>query len=163
MKVRIGLYPGSFDPPTFGHLDIIKRSCSLVDRLIVAIASNGSKDNSLFSLSERIDLLNNLLNEQKNILVTSFSGLAVDFAKANLATVIIRGLRDVNDWNNERQMAQINAILGNNIETIFLPSTLSHQIISSTAAKIICQAGGDLTAFVPTIVKEQLHKKMFAQ
>ena len=156
--MKVGIYPGSFDPVTNGHIDIIKRSAKLVDTLIVAILQNANK-NALFSVEERIHLLSESCKDIKNLKIESFSGLLVDFAKEKNANVIIRGLRALTDFEYELQMAQINTHLHKDIETIFLVTDVKYSFLSSSAIKEVALFGGDVSEFVPPIVSEKTLEK----
>ena len=150
---KIGVYPGTFDPLTFGHMDLIKRSLKIVDNLIIAVADNNNKI-PLLSISDRIAIINEDLKEifsnQNKISVTSISGLLTDFAKINNATCIIRGLRAVSDFEYEFQMTGMNSQLNPNIETIFLMSSDKNSFISSNFVKEVHRLGGDVSNFVST-------------
>lgn len=156
--MRIGIYPGSFDPVTNGHLDIIRRSASLVDILIVGILENPNKK-ALFAVEERIALLQESCKDIENLQIEAFSGLLVDFAKEKGADLIIRGLRALTDFEYELQMAQINKNLYPNIETIFLATNVKYSFLSSSAIKEVAKFGGDISLFAPTIVAEAITKK----
>ena len=152
--MNIGIYPGSFDPVTNGHIDIIRRSAKLVDTLIVAILQNTNK-NSLFSEEERIRLLHESCADIKNLQIECFSGLLVDFAKAKNADLIIRGLRALTDFEYEFQMAQMNKHLYKDIETIFLVTDVKYSFLSSSAIKEVAKFGGNVRDFVPQVVADQ--------
>ena len=162
MMNKIGIYPGTFDPMTAGHMDIIKRSLRIVDNLVIAVANNINKD-SLFSVQERINIIKsdissvNELNSKIN--VTELSGLLTTFAKDQNATCIIRGLRAVSDFEYEFQMTGMNYKLDSEIETIFLMSSDKYQLISSKLIKEINSLKGDVSQFVPQAVEEELKKK----
>ena len=151
MMNKIGVYPGTFDPLTFGHIDLIKRSLKIVDRLIIAVADNNNKI-PLLTIDERIKIISSDLQEnfdnQKNITVSNISGLLTDFAQLNNATCIIRGLRAVSDFEYEFQMTGMNFQLNPNIETIFLMSSDKNSFISSNFVKEVHKLGGDVTKFV---------------
>ena len=159
---KIGIYPGTFDPMTNGHMDIIKRSLKIVDHLVIAVAKNLNK-NSLFNIIERIDIVKNdisLLNGlNSKIKVTELSGLLTTFAKNQNATCIIRGLRAVSDFEYEFQMTGMNYKLDSEIETIFLMSSDKYQLISSKLIKEINSLKGDVSQFVPQVVEEEFKKK----
>ena len=164
---RIALYPGTFDPVTNGHLDIIYRASSLCDILIIGVAENIGK-NPFFEISQRKSLIQDAINENlknsKRILgeirVESFDNLLIDFARDNSVTMIIRGLRAVSDFDYEFQMAGMNARLANDIETIFLTASETHQFVASRFVKEIALLGGDISSFVPSNVNEAIqHKK----
>ena len=160
--MKIGLYPGTFDPLTNGHLDIIIRSSSLCDKLIIAVAKNTSK-NPLFSINKRIDLINETLisNKIDNKLVyaQSFDNLLIDFAKINSVSIIIRGLRVVSDFDYEFQMAGMNKRLNSDIETVFLMASETNQFIASRFVKEVASFGGDVSSFVPKNVNNEIIKK----
>ena len=156
--MKVGIYPGSFDPVTNGHIDIIKRSAKLVDTLIVSILENSSKK-ALFSVEERIQLLEESCKDIENLKIESFSGLLVDFAKEKKANLIIRGLRALTDFEYELQMAQMNKHLHSEIETIFLVTDVKYSFLSSSAIKEVAQFGGDVSDFVPPIVAQETLQK----
>ena len=161
MKKTVAIYPGSFDPLTNGHLDIIKRSVNLCDKLIIAVLNN-SKKTDFLSESVRVNIINNVLkseNLHENIEVDSFNGLLVDFAKKNDAKIIIRGLRAVTDFDYEFSLAVINSILDKGIETIFLMSNEKYTYLSSSLIKEAAKYGGDISELVPKIVNDELKKK----
>jgi pantetheine-phosphate adenylyltransferase len=157
---NIAVYPGSFDPPTNGHIDIISRASFLFKSVIVAVANNENK-NHMFSLNERICMLQKSADFLKNIQVISFSGLIVDFLKNINSFVIIRGLRILSDFEYEFQMALMNKKLNKKIETVFLISDQSHTFLSSSMIKEIASFGGDISEFVHKYVNEQLKKRFF--
>lgn len=164
MTERVGLYPGTFDPITNGHLDIIARAAKLVDRLVVGVAVNIGKG-PIFSLEERVELVHAEIlpvMEKAGIPldVRPFSNLLVDFAKDVGASVIIRGLRAVSDFDYEFQMAGMNYRLDSNIETVFLMASERHQFISSRFVKDIAAFGGDISSFVPTLTNEKTQAKL---
>ena len=153
------VYPGSFDPVTFGHLDIIKRSCGIVDELIVGVLNNNSK-RPLFSVEERVKMLEEVTKDLPNVTIVTFNGLLVDFAKKVDARVIIRGLRAITDFEYELQMSQTNHKLEPSLETIFLTTSIEYSYLSSTTVKEIATFGGDITQFVPEAVIQKLEIKM---
>lgn len=158
---KIAIYPGSFDPITFGHIDIIKRAAELFDEIIVAVAQNNQKD-ALFSAEERVAMIEeevkNLQNPQ--IRVEKFSGLLVDFAQQKKSKIIIRGLRAVSDFEYEFQMFGANAKLNPLVQTIFLPASENHHFIASRFVKEIARLRGDISGFVSPNVAEKLRKKL---
>ena len=155
----VAIYPGSFDPTTYGHVDIITRASKLTDTLIVAVLDNVRK-NALFTVDERIAHLKEVTKELKNVRIESFSGLLVDFAKIHNAHLIIRGLRALTDFEYEFQMALTNRGLNTELETIFIPTSLQYLYISSSVVKEIANFGGDLTALVPENILSDIQKKL---
>ena len=161
MMNNIGIYPGTFDPMTAGHMDIIKRSLRIVDNLVIAVANNINKD-SLFSVQERINIIKsdiNLNEFNSKINVMELSGLLTTFAKDQNATCIIRGLRAVSDFEYEFQMTGMNYQLNPDIETIFLMTSEKNSFISSNFVKEVHKLGGDVSNFVSKNTLEQLNKK----
>lgn len=157
---KIAVYPGTFDPITLGHLDIIKRSTLLFDKLIIGVAKNTLKS-PLFSANDRVDMIKHEVEKynMKNIIVKSFNGLLVEFVKNEDAHIIIRGLRAVADFEYEFQMSFVNRTLENNIETIFLPATENVHFISSTFVKEVTRLGGDTKKLVSQNVQKLLIEK----
>ena len=159
---KIGIYPGTFDPTTAGHMDIIKRSLRIVDNLVIAVANNINKD-SLFSVQERINIIKSDIGSENEldskINVTELSGLLTTFAKDQNATCIIRGLRAVSDFEYEFQMTGMNYQLNPDIETIFLMTSEKNSFISSNFVKEVHKLGGDVSNFVSKNTLEQLNKK----
>jgi pantetheine-phosphate adenylyltransferase len=154
----IAIYPGTFDPITNGHLDIIARASRLFHQVIVAVAVNAGKA-PLFTLNERVDLAKTATANLNNVEVTGFGNLLVDCARENGATVILRGLRAVSDFEYEFQMAGMNRNLAPELETLFLTPTEKYTFISSSVIKAIAQFNGDISAFVPENVQRQLVEK----
>ncbi|MDD9331340.1 MAG: pantetheine-phosphate adenylyltransferase [Wolbachia sp.] len=153
---KIGIYPGTFDPITLGHIDIIKRACKLVDKLIIGVAENINK-NTAFDAKLRTAMVKNEIDKLKaNADVIIFDGLLVSFAKEQSASVIIRGLRAVSDFDYEFQMSWVNYKLLPEIETIFLPASEDTQFIASSFVKEIARLGGDVSKFVPEGVQDKL-------
>lgn len=156
--MKTAIYPGSFDPVTYGHIDIIKRGANLFDRLIVAVLLNPSKK-PLFSVEERVELLKAVTYDIPNVEIDYFDGLLVDYAKKVNANAIIKGLRMVSDFEYEFQMALINKKLNPSVETIFLMTNAKYGYLSSSVVKEIAQFGGCLSEFVPDIVAQKLKEK----
>ena len=156
--MRRAIYPGSFDPVTNGHMDIIRRSANIVDELYVGVLNNSAK-NSLFSASERVSMLEAMTADLENVHVVSFDGLLVDFARKIQATIIIRGLRAVTDFEYELQIAQTNHVEYEEIETIFLTTSLQYSYLSSTIVKEFAAYGGDISRFVPTQLIDRIYEK----
>lgn len=153
------IYPGTFDPVTFGHIDIIKRARELFDGVIVTIAKNPDKNRSLFTVEERIELLRESLNEYDNVVVDSFDGLTIDHARSVGAVGIIRGLRAVSDFEYEFQMALMNRKLDGEISTIFLMPHEKYTYLNSSIIKNLASLHADVSDFVPPNVAEALKKK----
>jgi pantetheine-phosphate adenylyltransferase len=155
---RVGIYPGSFDPVTLGHEDLIRRSLSFVERLIVAVAVNPAKA-PLFTLPERVDLLKEVLAGESCVEIVSFDGLLADFARDMGATLVVRGLRAVSDFENEFQMALMNRQLSPALETVFLVPGLHFTYLSSSIVREVASFGGDVSEFVHPAVDKALHRK----
>ncbi len=155
MTERIALYPGSFDPLTNGHLDIMSRARRLADRVLVAILENDAKT-PLFSVSERIEMIREIVGGDGSTLVRSFSGLLVDFAQEVGAALIVRGLRAISDYEYELQMALMNRRLAPSIETVFLMAKEEYSYVSSRLVKEVAGLGGDVSGLVPESVRRRL-------
>lgn len=155
---RIGIYAGSFDPVTFGHLDVIRRAAKILDHLIVAIGINQAKP-PMFTVDERTEMIRELCKDLPNVEVASFSGLAVSFAAHRHAIALVRGLRTEMDFVYEMQMALMNRSLSADLETIFIPTSQAHGHISSTLVKEIATWGGDVSSLVPPIVARKIAEK----
>lgn len=152
------IYPGSFDPVTYGHIDIMRRSCKIVDELIVGVLSNKAKI-PLFSVEERVKMLKEVTKDIPNVTVTSFEGLTIDFADAMDAHIIVRGLRAITDFEYELQMAQTNRIVNPKVDTMFLVTSEEYSYLSSTVLKEIARYGGALDRFAPPCIIEKVRSK----
>ena len=159
--MKTAVYPGTFDPVTYGHLDVILRASKLFDRVIVGVLHNSSKS-PLFSVEERVNILKKATQDIPNVEVRSFSGLAVDFAKECQAHTIVRGLRAITDFEYELQMAQTNRVLEPEVDTTFLITSLEYAYLSSTTVKEAAYFGADISKFAPEYVVEKVREK-FAQ
>lgn len=146
--MRRAIYPGSFDPITFGHLDIIERSSRMFDEIVVSVLNNTQK-NPLFSIDERVNMIQGLLRDYDNVRVTSFEGLLIDHAKREDANIVIRGLRAVTDFEYELQIAQTNHVENESLDTVFLVTSLNYSYLSSTIVREFASYGGDISRFVP--------------
>ena len=157
--MKVAVYPGTFDPVTFGHLDIIERSSKLFDKVVIGVLNNCSKS-PLFSVDERVNILKNVTKDIPNVSVEYFEGLSVDFARQCGANVIVRGLRLITDFEYELQMAQTNRKLAPEIDTTFLYTSLPYSYLSSTTVREVASFGGKIDEFVPAYVVEKIHEKM---
>ena len=156
--VRIALYPGTFDPVTLGHLDIIKRAAGVCDKLVIGVLPNSAK-HPWFTVEERIELIKKVTGDLSNVVVESFDGLTVDFGRKIGASVIVRGLRAITDFEYELQIAQINHKLNQDIDTIFFTTSVEYSYVSSSIAKEVAKYNGDISGLVPAPIREDLFKK----
>jgi len=161
--MRVGLYPGSFDPVTYGHVDIVRRAAHLVDKLVIAVGTHHDK-HPLFTAEERVKLTSEVLTPVAKeiglkLVVTTYGNLTVDAAKDAGATIVIRGLRDAGDFDYEMQMAGMNQALAPEIETVFLASSPETRHIAASLVRQIAAMGGDVSSFVPKVVTAALNKK----
>lgn len=156
--MRRAIYPGSFDPVTYGHLDIIRRASKVVDELIIGVLVNKKKQ-PLFTMEQRLDMLRKTTEEFSNVTVKTFEGLTIDFARENDAKLIIRGLRAVTDFESEMQIAQTNHSIDPEIDTMFFTTSLEYAFLSSTIAKEVAYYGSDVSRLVPPVVAEAFKNK----
>jgi len=155
---KIAVYPGSFDPITYGHLDIINRGLKVFDEVIVAVACNSQK-NALFSFDERVEMIRQVVGDQERVTVDTFTGLLIDYVAARKAHVVIRGLRAISDFEYEFQIAQMNSCISQNVETLFMMTSLQYGYLSSSIVKEVCSLNGNIDGFVPPEVKTALRAK----
>ena len=154
------IYPGTFDPITKGHIDLVERACKLFDKVVLAIAASEAKS-PLFTLEERIDISKKIFKGNDQVEIIGFSGLLVDLAKDNDATILIRGLRVVADFEYEFQLANMNRAMMPELESVFLTPVTEYSLVSSSLVKEICKMGGDVSSFVDPISLEEMKKKEF--
>lgn len=159
MPKTIAIYPGTFDPVTFGHLDVLERGAKLFDKVIISVAGSSDKK-TVFTLGERMKMIKSITGKLKNVFVESFEGLLVNYAKSKKANVILRGLRAISDFEYEFQMALTNRKIAPGIETVFLMPGEKYSYISSTLVREIAKYGGDVTSFVPESVARKLKSKL---
>jgi pantetheine-phosphate adenylyltransferase len=162
MKKNIAVYPGSFDPITYGHLDIIERGLEVFDEIIIAVARNSEKK-SLFSTAERINLIKEALSGNRRVMVDTFDGLLVDYVISRGARVILRGLRAVSDFEYEFQIAQMNHNLKSEIETLFMMTSVPYGYLSSSIVKEVAALQGPVESLVPPVVRKALVEKFGAK
>ena len=160
--MNTAIYPGSFDPVTLGHYDIIERSSRIFDRVIVGVLCNSVKT-PLFTTDERVEMLRYVTAELPNVTVLSFDGLLVDFARQQSADVIVRGLRAVTDFEYELQMAQMNRVIAPEIDTLFLTTNLKYAYLSSSMVKEVARYGGDISEFLNSRIAEIVTEKLAEQ
>lgn len=158
--MKIAIYPGSFDPITKGHLDILKNAAGIFDKVIIAVAHNGEKKGFL-TVEERVELIKKSVEELENVEVDAFEGLTIEYAKKTGAQILIRGLRAVSDFEYEMQLSQTNSALCDEVKTVFLTTKPKYNFISSSNIKEILKNGGDISKFVPKPVFEYLNTRSF--
>ena len=156
--MKNAIYPGSFDPVTLGHIDIIRRSAELFDHLIIAVLNNSAKK-PLFTVEERVHMLKEVTKDIPNTEVLSFGGLTVEFARECGAHALVRGLRAVTDFEYELQLAQLTRVIAPEIDTVFLTTPLKYAYLSSSSVKEVAAYGGDISSFVTPYVEERVHEK----
>ncbi len=154
-QMKIAVFPGSFDPITLGHLDLVKRALPLFDKIVVGVGINNQKS-TLFTLEQRIDQLKDVFKDYDNVEVSHFTGLTVKFCESIGAHYLIRGLRNASDFDYEKTISQLNTIIGKDLDTIFLISQPEYSHISSTIVREIIKGGGDVDAFVPHVITESI-------
>ncbi len=159
MHKGLAIYPGSFDPPTNGHLDLIGRGAKIFEELVVAILRNPEKS-PMFSLAERLEMLRELTAQSDNVRIDTFDGLMVEYAKSQNATCILRGIRAISDYEYELQMALMNRKLEPTLETVFMMPADKYSYVSSRLVREVAQAGGPVKGLVPEIVEEKLREKL---
>ena len=157
--MKVGIYAGSFDPITLGHLDVIERASRIVDKLVIGVLNNTSKTPS-FTAEERVELIRRVTKNIPNVETETFDGLAVEFARKKNARLLVRGLRAVTDFEYELQIAQLNHKLDPNIDTIFLTTSVQYSYLSSSIVKEIARFGGDISRFVPKEVQQDIYDKL---
>lgn len=159
--MKIGIYPGSFDPITLGHLDIIVRASGLVDKLVIGVLKNNAKK-PLFSAEERVEFIERVIRENTNlktVQVIAFDGLLIDFARQQKASIIVRGLRAITDFEYELQIAQTNHKLDASVDTVFFTTSVEYSYLSSSAVKEIASFGGNINQFVPECIVQSVYDK----
>ena len=157
--MKTAVYPGSFDPVTMGHLDIVERTSQIFDKVIIGVLNNRAKS-PLFSVEERVNMLKEVTADLPNVEVQSFAGLLIDFVRKNEAQIIVRGLRAITDFEYELQMAQTNRVMAPEVDTLFLTTNLRYSYLSSSIVKEIAAGGGDISAFVHPYVAERMWMKL---
>ena len=157
--MKTAVYPGSFDPVTMGHLDIVERTSQIFDKVIIGVLNNRAKS-PLFSVEERVNMLKAVTADLPNVEVQSFAGLLIDFVRKNEAQIIVRGLRAITDFEYELQMAQTNRVMAPEVDTLFLTTNLRYSYLSSSIVKEIAAGGGDISAFVHPYVAERMRMKL---
>lgn len=154
--MKIAICPGSFDPITLGHLDIIQRATAIFDKVIVLVLKNSTKVNAVFTVEERVNLICRCTSNLSNVEVDTFEGLLVNYAKEKGAVAIVKGLRAVSDYDYEFQQALTNKRINPEVETVFLTANSNHMFLSSSIVKEVCYLGGDISSFVPTTIHDDI-------
>ena len=158
--MKTAICPGSFDPVTVGHVDIIHRAAKLFDKVIVVVMINYHKPNSYFTASERVELLKRSLGDIKNVEIDMYSGLLAEYADKKGACAVVKGLRAVSDFEYEFQQAQMNKKLNSELETVFINTRMENMYLSSSTVKQICELGGDISDFVPEVIRDDIVKRI---
>lgn len=157
--MRTAVYPGTFDPVTFGHMDVVRRAAELFDEVIIGVLNNSAKT-PLFSVEERVKMLEEVTKDLPNVEVKSFGGMTVDFARECGANALVRGLRAITDFEYELQIAQLNRVMDPDIDTVFLTTNLKYAYLSSSSVKEVAAYGGDISHFVTPYVENEVHNKL---
>ena len=158
--MKIAICPGSFDPITNGHLDIINRTSKLFDKVIVVVLSNYAKSASTFTAVERVEMINKCIADMPNVVADLYDGLLADYARTHNGTAIVKGLRAVSDFEYEFQQALTNKQLNNEVETIFITSSAENMFLSSSVVRQVCKFGGDISKFVPPVIHDEIIKRI---
>lgn len=157
--MKIAICPGSFDPITLGHIDVIERAAALFDKVVVLTMKNSAKTNAMFTIEERIDMIKRCTGHLPNVEVDTFEGLLVDYARKIGAAAIVKGLRAVSDYDYEFQQSLINKRLNPDVETVFLTANSNNMFLSSSVVKEVCCLGGDISSFVPDVIHDDICKR----
>ncbi|NMP36708.1 MAG: pantetheine-phosphate adenylyltransferase [Clostridiales bacterium] len=158
--MKTAICPGSFDPVTLGHIDIIRRASRLFDKVVVVVMRNSSKKNNSFTIEERVEFIRRCTSSFPNVEVDSYEGLLADYAKKHNAVAIVKGLRAVSDFEDEFRQALTNQKLNPDVETVFMTTTAENMFLSSSVVKQVCEFGGDISAFVPAEIRDDIIKRL---
>lgn len=157
--MKIAICPGSFDPVTLGHLDIIERATTIFDKVIILVMKNAAKRDSVFTIEERMDFIHRCTAQLENVVVDTYEGLLVNYAKEKGAVAIVKGLRAVTDYDYEFQQALTNKRINPDVETVFLTANSNHMFLSSSIVKEVCRLGGDISSFVPDAIHNDIYNR----
>lgn len=157
--MKIAICPGSFDPVTMGHLDIIERAAAVFDKVIVLVMQNSAKQQSVFTIEERMDFIRRCTKELSNITIDTYEGLLVNYAREKGAVAIVKGLRAVSDYDYEFQQALTNKRINPEVETVFLTANAKNMFLSSSIVKEVCRLGGDISSFVPDVIHDDIYNR----